>query len=123
LLASLRHEKPINGVAWNSDGRQLATASDDGSARIWDVSTLPLGAEPELIANLSHHQGGVWSVAWRPNDTHLATAATDGVVRVFQSDFQEILELAQANQHRQLTPAERAEFLDEPPPAETGRRK
>ncbi len=124
LLANLHHEKPVNGVAWNSDGRQLATASDDGSARIWDVSTLPMGvAEPELIANLSSHQGGVWSVAWRPNDTHLATAATDGVVRVFQTNFQEILELAKANQHRQLTPAERAEFLGEPPPAEVGRRK
>jgi WD40 repeat protein len=115
LLVKLHHEKPVNSVAWNSDGTQLATASDDGSARIWDVSTLSTGANPELVADLSNHQGGVWSVAWRPNDSRLATAATDGVVRVFQTDFQEILELAEANQHRQLTPAERAEFLGERP--------
>ncbi len=122
LLAILSHEKPVNSAAWNSDGSQLATASDDGSARIWNVSALSTGATPQLVANLSH-QGGVWSTAWRPNDVWLATASTDGMVHVFETDFQEILELAKANQHRQLTPVERAKFLGEPTPTAAGQQK
>lgn len=106
-IATLDHEKPVNSVAWNSDGSQVASASDDGSARIWDVKS------HQVTAMLTGHQGGVWSVAWRPDSARLATASTDGVVRIFHTDFQEVLKLAQANVHRELTPAERAKFLNE----------
>lgn len=106
-IAILDHEKPVNRVAWNSDGSQLATASDDGAARIWDVKS------GQVIATLTGHQGGVWSVAWRPGDGRLATASTDGVVRIFHTNFQEVLDLAKANVHRELTANERVKFLGE----------
>lgn len=107
IIATLTHDKPVNSVAWNSDGSQLATASDDGSARIWDAQ------QHNVVATLTGHQGGVWSVAWQPGQNRLATASTDGVVRIFHADFQEVLDLAQANIHRQLSEAERTKFLNE----------
>lgn len=116
-ITILRHTKPVNSAAWSYDGTKLATASDDGITRIWEVATRT------IIADLTGHQGSVWNVAWQPGDNQLATASTNGVVRIFLTDFQKILELARANQHRQLTPAERSEYLGEPTPAATDQQK
>ena len=33
------HEGPVNSVAFNHDGTRLATASDDGTTKIWDASS------------------------------------------------------------------------------------
>ncbi len=37
--ADTGHTDPVLSVAWNHDGTRLATASDDGTARIWDPTT------------------------------------------------------------------------------------
>ncbi len=56
----------------------LATASTDGTVRLWDVaSRRPLG-EP-----LTGHSDGVRSVAFSPDGAMLATASADGTVRLW----------------------------------------
>src|SRR5688500_5909682 len=33
------HSGPVNAVAWSPDGRRIATASLDSTARVWDVAS------------------------------------------------------------------------------------
>src|SRR3954468_4473455 len=35
----VKHSKAITGLAFSPDGQSLATASEDGTARVWDVKT------------------------------------------------------------------------------------
>jgi WD40 repeat protein len=78
LLALHGHAEPINGVQWSADGRLVATASDDGSARVWDPDEgrelLRLRAEPG--ASLT------WA-AISPDGSRLATAGAEPFVRVW----------------------------------------
>lgn len=67
------------GVAWSPDGSAVATAGQDGKARIWDPAT---GAELRALDG-----GAQWveHVAWSPDGRYLATAAGK-VLRVWAAD-------------------------------------
>jgi hypothetical protein len=54
----------------------LATASNDGTAKVWDAAG---GREP---ITLKGHAGVVLSVAWSPDGQWLATTSVDGTARV-----------------------------------------
>jgi WD40 repeat protein/serine/threonine protein kinase/class 3 adenylate cyclase len=70
-------QRGIVGVDWSSDGRLLATAGNDGTARIWDATT------GEQLLVLAGHAGGVASVAFDPDGTRLLTGGGDGTARVW----------------------------------------
>ena len=56
----------------------LATASEDGTVRLWDPATgQPIG-DP-----LTGHTGAVTGVAFSPDGHRLATASDDGTVRLW----------------------------------------
>jgi WD40 repeat protein/serine/threonine protein kinase/class 3 adenylate cyclase/DNA-binding winged helix-turn-helix (wHTH) protein len=70
-------QRGIVGVDWSSDGRLLATAGNDGTARIWDAKT------GEQLLDLAGHAGGVPTVAFNPDGTRLLTGGGDGTARVW----------------------------------------
>jgi WD40 repeat protein len=63
------HNSFISSIATSPDGRLVATASYDGSARVWSLATGEFASDPE------EHGGRVAYVAFSPNSRRLATVS------------------------------------------------
>ena len=75
-------------VAFSPDGKRLASASRDGTVKVWDAAT---GQE---TLTLKGHTGRVRSVAFSPDGKRLASASDDRTVKVWDAATgQEILTL------------------------------
>src|SRR5262249_30824461 len=73
------HFWPIVGLAYSPDGRRLASASWDNTAKLWDTET---GRE---ILTFRGHTDTVRGVTSSPDGRHLATASHDKTVRVWNA--------------------------------------
>ncbi len=73
-------------MSFSPDGKQLATAGDDGTARVWNLTG-------EQVAELKGHQGIVYSVSFSPDGKQLATAGDDGTARVWNLTGEQVAEL------------------------------
>lgn len=69
------HRLPVRSLAFSPDGTLLATASGDGSARLWSVAT---GRER---CQLETHTSILTDIAFSPDGRTLAAAANDANVR------------------------------------------
>ncbi|MFJ9077455.1 XRE family transcriptional regulator [Streptomyces sp. NPDC102278] len=74
------HAKEVVALAYRPDGRQLATASGDRTARLWTVRGTD---RPVAVATLGGHRDALRAVAYRPDGRILATASADGNVRLW----------------------------------------
>jgi WD40 repeat protein len=43
------HSRPITAVSFSGDGRSLLTASEDGTAKLWDLAAEPAASAPALV--------------------------------------------------------------------------
>lgn len=73
------HTDTVRHIAWSPDGRWLATASRDGSARVLDARS----GQPLLV--LPSDGVMVESVAWSPDSVYVATAGRERVVRIWDA--------------------------------------
>jgi WD40 repeat protein len=74
----LEQPSAVTALAWGPGARILASGGEDGSARLWRLST----GRP--FAVLGGHRSLVTSIAFSPRATIVATASRDGTARVWK---------------------------------------
>lgn len=71
LLKLIGHKHYVQSVKYSPDGKFLATASMDSTAKLWDAST---GKE---IMKFEGHTEGILNLAYSPNGKYIATGSLD----------------------------------------------
>ena len=85
-LATLSgHHWIVTCAAFSPDGKWLVTGSQDGTAKIWDVSNR------KLVTTLPQNPGAVWSAAFSPAGELLMTANSDGWVKFWKPGSWELV--------------------------------
>jgi WD40 repeat protein/serine/threonine protein kinase len=80
LLRVAAHNGPAMAVAFHPDGKRIATAGRDRTAKIWDVET-----GNKLLVLEGHGDPNVDDVAFSPDGTLVATACWDSMVRLWDT--------------------------------------
>jgi WD40 repeat protein len=79
------HTYAVKSVAWSPDGQRLATASNDGSVRVWDAGSgrelRALRHEPPRGEDVS-----VYSVVWSPDGKTLASGNGDHTLSLWDAE-------------------------------------
>lgn len=76
-IARGMHDHLVNHCCFSSDGKLLASASSDFTARIWEVPTM------RLRAVLDGHTDDIDMAVFSPDDQWVATCALDRTIRIF----------------------------------------
>jgi WD40 repeat protein len=75
----VRHGGAVQTAVFSPDGARLVTASEDGTARVWDAATgAPVGVPLQ-------HEQRVLRASFSPDGTRVVTASEDGTARIWDA--------------------------------------
>ena len=74
---SLKEMGEISYVAFSQDSKLLASASGDGTVKVWDVAKL------KEVTTLKGHTGSVTGVAFSPDGKYIASGSWDQTLKVW----------------------------------------
>jgi WD40 repeat protein len=110
------HTEQVTSVAISPDGRRIATASNDGTARIWDAQT---GAPIDML-RYSNNPKALTYAAIRHDGQRIATTSRDGTAQLWPVAVspREAVDAAEREVPRCLTDVQRQKFglAPAPPP-------
>ena len=78
IMTLTGHDGAVRSVSYSSDGRMLASGSDDGTVRIWNTQT-----GEEAISSMSSGDGKVLSIDFSDNNKWVASGTESGAVWVW----------------------------------------
>jgi WD40 repeat protein len=73
------HRSGIYALAFSSNGRTLATGSDDGTVKLWDLDSA------QEVATLRGHTGLISSVEFSPDHKTLVTVSQDRTIKLWNA--------------------------------------
>jgi WD40 repeat protein/predicted Ser/Thr protein kinase len=76
----LRHSERVNEVGFSPDGRQVVTASKDGTAQVWDARS------GGAVGPALRHDGEVRMAGFSPDGRYVITASADHTARLWDAD-------------------------------------
>jgi WD40 repeat protein/transcriptional regulator with XRE-family HTH domain len=76
----LHHNAEIWNVTFSPDGKKVATASQDKTAKIWDATT------GQLLLTLRGHTESVNGIVYSPDGKRIATTSDDHTAKVWDAD-------------------------------------
>ena len=80
-----RHMDPVVSVRFSRDGKKLLTASEDGTARVWNVE--PGNQQGTQLAVLEGHTDTVWDAVFFPNgETQIVTVSEDRTAIIWRDE-------------------------------------
>lgn len=88
----LGHKGAVLCANWDPQGERIASAGEDGTARVWDAES------GKVLLILEGHTGAVTSAVWDAAGTRLATAGADGTARIWDASNGRDLLSIQAHQ-------------------------
>jgi len=72
-LARDDHKGLINAIAWSPDNSKIATASFDGTVKVWKAD------DGSLLQTYRGHTKGVYDVTWSPDNNRIASCSERSV--------------------------------------------
>ncbi|KAG2123059.1 WD40-repeat-containing domain protein [Suillus clintonianus] len=84
------HSVTVRALCWSANGKQLASGSWDGMARVWDVES------GETVLRIYTGHNWVWAVIYSPDNEKIATGGSNGVhedgsVKIWDSKTGELI--------------------------------
>jgi WD40 repeat protein len=105
----LPHENLVWRAVFNADGTRLATASFDGTAKLWALSDNDTKAQE--LATFTGSTAEVSGVAISPDGKYVATVSWDGSMRVYLTRIEDLVALAKTRVTRSLATEECQKYL------------
>ena len=100
------HQGAIASLAFSPDGQWLATAGDDATTRLWNLSA----EEPGLAPIVLRERAEVFATRFSSDGRWLATAGNDPSARLWHMRLDDLLGLARQTAGRELSAEERMVF-------------
>jgi len=85
LFTLTGHSDSVNALALTPDGKQVISASDDNTLKVWDLSSR------EVIATFTGHSNSVNAVAVTPDSKQVISASDDNTLKVWNLETGEVI--------------------------------